>query len=714
MRLDTAREKTITNLGGSQKFKMNASAKAFQILSSGIYERKEEAIVRELCCNAYDSHVQAGKKDVPFRIQLPTVMNDFTFAVEDFGVGLSEDEVYNVYTTYFESTKTNSNDVIGALGLGSKTPFSYTDSFMVKARKNGKECVFSAIIGETGEPEVNKMYERPWAGENGVEVSLEIASKDTHTFYNCAEKVLSWFEVKPECNKPLSYDIDSDVVDSVRQYGYHFSEGSGYGLHVDCKVLMGNVAYDLDVSDLKDGSDVDKFIEQMYRMRANIYLQIEIGEADVAASRETLSLDERTKQNLRSRIEKIRDEMKDNVLNKIASFKNIFEAKNKLSSYELSLVNSEKINGFKIGSKGVINTNIDVPRDVNDPDYLKSLNLSWIRDKYQINIYEYNYHGSSGGSRSKSTSSIIYHDIINKDYEVVVVVNDCERKSGIKQAVRDNNDLPRDVMVVMDKNTKVDADLEKLLHHICYGAYKIVYASTFWDGKLSKTKSTGYKALDKEVVRAVHMTKTMGYCTNNRIDLSKVDKSKWAFIAGDSSSVCLDTDITVKYIWLSSISWLDVSKIMKELDLDGVVAYHGNNSKKIKRILGEDRELTKLMAEKANKADVRSAIKYNLSHQYRFSKYMVFKEFETMVNNLRTTRSSQYPVCSEKILGSDNHYEYSLEEVIARRQEIFEERLTIASKKSKIVNTLLGGYAVNMRDTDLLLEVREYIKNMGV
>ena len=72
MRLDTTREKTITNLNGSRKFQMKSSAKAFQILSSGIYERKVEAIVRELSCNAYDSHVAAGKKDVPFKVNLPT------------------------------------------------------------------------------------------------------------------------------------------------------------------------------------------------------------------------------------------------------------------------------------------------------------------------------------------------------------------------------------------------------------------------------------------------------------------------------------------------------------------------------------------------------------------------------------------------------------------------------------------------------------------
>lgn len=61
MRLESAREDTISNLNSGKKFGIEASAKAFQVLSSNLYERKIEAIVRELGCNASDSHKQAGK-----------------------------------------------------------------------------------------------------------------------------------------------------------------------------------------------------------------------------------------------------------------------------------------------------------------------------------------------------------------------------------------------------------------------------------------------------------------------------------------------------------------------------------------------------------------------------------------------------------------------------------------------------------------------------
>ena len=46
------------------KFSIEASAKAFFILSDGLYSNKIKAVVRELSTNAYDSHVEDRKSVV--------------------------------------------------------------------------------------------------------------------------------------------------------------------------------------------------------------------------------------------------------------------------------------------------------------------------------------------------------------------------------------------------------------------------------------------------------------------------------------------------------------------------------------------------------------------------------------------------------------------------------------------------------------------------
>ena len=136
-------EAIVSNVAEVGEFRIRNSAKAFSILSSGLYANKIRAIIRELSCNAVDSHTAAGKADVPFDVHLPNQLEPY-FAIRDYGTGLNHDQVTNIYTTYFESTKTNSNAFIGALGLGSKSPFSYTDNFTVTAIRDGIKGIYSA------------------------------------------------------------------------------------------------------------------------------------------------------------------------------------------------------------------------------------------------------------------------------------------------------------------------------------------------------------------------------------------------------------------------------------------------------------------------------------------------------------------------------------------------------------------------------------------
>ena len=134
-------EAILSNVGEIGEFRIRNSAKAFSILSSGLYANKIRAIIRELSCNAVDSHIAAGKAATPFDVHLPNSLEPH-FSIRDYGTGLDHEQVKNIYTTYFESTKTDSNAYIGALGLGSKSPFSYTDNFTVTAVKNGRKGIY--------------------------------------------------------------------------------------------------------------------------------------------------------------------------------------------------------------------------------------------------------------------------------------------------------------------------------------------------------------------------------------------------------------------------------------------------------------------------------------------------------------------------------------------------------------------------------------------
>lgn len=285
----------LTNSTNEKKFTIQASAKAFQILSSALYSRKVEAIIRELGCNAADSHIQAGYPELPFVVHLPNSWEP-EFYVEDFGIGLDADDVENIYTSYFTSTKTNSNDVTGGFGLGSKTPFSYCDSFNIRTRKNGVEYHFNAYINMQGEPATSLLSQTETTERNGVRVTVPVKLTDYGQFRNDASTVYKWFAVVPTIMGGVNGEmtIDNSKATRLAKEGSFWSEYSKDGWNKNSiTAVMGNVAYHVpkvaDTFSAHFNPSERKFFENN-----SLFIQFQIGDLDVAASRETISFDEDT------------------------------------------------------------------------------------------------------------------------------------------------------------------------------------------------------------------------------------------------------------------------------------------------------------------------------------------------------------------------------------------------------------------------------------
>lgn len=282
MKLNTAPDNPVT-MGGIahvSEFRIRNSAKAFGILSSGLYANKIRAIIRELSCNAVDSHVAAGRPDTVFDVHLPTMLAPY-FAIRDYGTGLSHDQVCNIYTTYFESTKADSNDFIGALGLGSKSPFSYTDNFTVTAIQNGHRGIYSAFINDTGVPSVALMGQDETDEPNGVEVRFAVEDRyDFVKFVEESQSVFKHFRVQPnftgaQCKVETVEYRRMDIVPGVheRASGHYDREN---------RAIMGHIEYPIDIPKAQLGKD----LESLSDMRLDIHF--DIGDIEFQASREGL------------------------------------------------------------------------------------------------------------------------------------------------------------------------------------------------------------------------------------------------------------------------------------------------------------------------------------------------------------------------------------------------------------------------------------------
>lgn len=286
-------EAILSNVGEIGEFRIRNSAKAFNILSSGLYANKIKAIVRELSCNAVDSHTAAGKADTPFDVHLPNQLEPW-FSIRDYGTGLSHDQVTNIYTTYFESTKTASNEFIGALGLGSKSPFSYTDNFTVTAIKDGKKGIYSAFINEQGVPSIALMMSEDTTEPAGVEVKFSVNDRyDFYKFEEEARSVYKWFKLQPVVTgvshfevRPVEYETQ-DIIPGVHHKG-------GY----DSVAIMGNIAYRIEVPNAETNlGDLHTLL------RCGLVMEFGIGELDFQASREGLSYIPQTIESIKKKLE---------------------------------------------------------------------------------------------------------------------------------------------------------------------------------------------------------------------------------------------------------------------------------------------------------------------------------------------------------------------------------------------------------------------------
>lgn len=309
-----------------KEFKIKNSPMAFKILSDKLYSDKPLAVIREVGCNAYDSHVSAGKADVPFRVHLPNQFEPY-LSIRDFGTGMSNHDIENLFTTYFGSTKNDSNDVIGGLGLGSKSPFSYVDQFTVISHFNGVKTTFTAFLAQNGTPSIMQIDQEDTDEENGLDIQMPVEPADFSTFADRARKVFHRFPVPPI----ITGNKDADLT----QVRYVLSGGSWklrddtderyrYGEHRYCYAIQGVVAYPINLS--KISVNMSSLARQLLEnMPLDIYFPI--GDLDITPSREDLSYDTRTQANIVAAIEKVIIEVPELAKSVLEKAKTIWEAK---------------------------------------------------------------------------------------------------------------------------------------------------------------------------------------------------------------------------------------------------------------------------------------------------------------------------------------------------------------------------------------------------
>ena len=296
-----------------------------------VYSNKEKAVVREISCNAYDSHVVADNPN-PFDVHLPTILEPW-FSVRDYGTGLSDSGIRNTYAGIGISTKRENNKLIGCMGIGSLSPYALVDSFMVKSYHGGFLRTYSMYRDERRNPIVALLSEEPTDEPVGLEVSLCVDGK-VSDFERAAASVFEYWDSIPNINSQYVMDEINRMKSSFIISDNDFALTSEYG---GMKAVMGNVAYDIPY--------------EYDSINLTGYVKFDLGEISFNTGRESLSLDDRTRKAIKDKMLKVRELAKTKTIESIkqqpTAFKRAREAE-AMSGIRLRFLNAGDFDQFEL------------------------------------------------------------------------------------------------------------------------------------------------------------------------------------------------------------------------------------------------------------------------------------------------------------------------------------------------------------------------------
>lgn len=269
------------------------------ILRNRLYANPIRTLTQEYLCNARDSHRDAGNRETPISVTLPTKL-DSVMKIRDYGTGLSPDRVRDVFVNYGSSTKRGDNLQTGGFGIGAKSAWAYTDSFTVLSYHNGKLRSYIAHTGNNSNGTLELISEDDTAEPNGVEIQIPIRESDIEQFLYAVYRCTFFWDVKPELKGITKMEIPVSWLDSGKNVS--FKNGSWFLLHKDEFTKRLFDAYHPDVFVLIDKIpySINKFASHELAVNVNSlktssyashvsFVEVDNGVLEISATRESIS-----------------------------------------------------------------------------------------------------------------------------------------------------------------------------------------------------------------------------------------------------------------------------------------------------------------------------------------------------------------------------------------------------------------------------------------
>lgn len=293
------------SLGAHKAVAMTVSESAdfFHILSSSLYSDPILAVVREILCNAWDSHIASNNTEDMVSVTL----TEDTMTIRDYGLGIPAEAFNVIYGTCGLSTKKEATGETGGFGLGCKAPFAYTDTFTVENCNNGVKYIYvmdKSSAENEGKPSISLLTSFP-CNESGLKVIIPIQKKDFRTFNDTLQRIIKESGIPTKLN---------EKVQDVFQYPVNFEYVLDRRYCPNNKVVIkyGSVIYPIDLKKFKTSNVMYNF--------SRIIINAPDNSIDLVPSREALNYSRKTLKTVQKLLNKVAHNIESNLSKVIKSF----------------------------------------------------------------------------------------------------------------------------------------------------------------------------------------------------------------------------------------------------------------------------------------------------------------------------------------------------------------------------------------------------------
>jgi Histidine kinase-, DNA gyrase B-, and HSP90-like ATPase len=275
------------------KIDSNNMVKVLSMLSK-LY-KNPFAFITEIVSNSWDSHIEADCPGVPIEIELnKNVSGENYLCFKDWGVGMSPDRINNIYCNYGSSTKSDTNDLIGNFGIGSKSFFAYTDKKYISTVYNNIQYEYIVYKNEADQPSITLLSEKNTTEKNRTFITVFIESKDVTSVCHVIKRKITYFDNLVFNGKYIEH-LNQTKLYYFNNNKFVYNSKEPYN---NIHLLLGQVSYEINYTELGISN-----VELPFALR------FDIGEIQPTPTREDIYYTDEAKKLIIARIKELADYM---------------------------------------------------------------------------------------------------------------------------------------------------------------------------------------------------------------------------------------------------------------------------------------------------------------------------------------------------------------------------------------------------------------------